>query len=91
MLSKCANPACYASFRRLSEGKLFVVEARQWGRVECFWLCDNCSLSLKLEFSSTRGVVIRSERAGIAKSMTTPMLPGEGRIPGALAGFSTGG
>jgi hypothetical protein len=26
----------------------------------CFWLCDNCSLSLKLEFSSTRGVVIRS-------------------------------
>jgi hypothetical protein len=91
LLSKCANPICSVPFRRLSEGKLFVVEARRRGGVECFWLCDNCSLSLKVEFSSTRGVVIRSERAGIADSISKPMLPSERSIDRILAGFSTAG
>jgi hypothetical protein len=81
----------FRTFSETEQGKLFVVEARQWGRVECFWLCDNCSLSLKLEFSSTRGVVIRSERAGSAESISTPMLPSERNIDRVLAGFSTGG
>ena len=90
MLSKCANPACYASFRRLSEGKLFVVEARQWGRVECFWLCDNCSLSLKLQFSSTRGVVIRSERPVLPRVCQHQCCLESAEFPEPWPGFSTG-
>jgi hypothetical protein len=47
MVSKCANPACSNSFRRLSEGKLFLVDR---GEDACsrpqfknmHWLCDRC-------------------------------------------------
>ena len=66
MLSKCANPVCSNAYGRLSEGKLFAVDARQWGRVEYFWLCDTCSRSLALVFKPTKDVVIRATRAEIA-------------------------
>lgn len=56
MLAKCANPECSSSFRYLHEGKIFslettasatsVLERFSPGRIELFWLCDSCSLSL---------------------------------------------
>ncbi len=91
MLSKCANPVCSMPFRRLSEGKLFTVEARQWGRVECFWLCDKCSLSLTFVFNPTKGVMVRSRRAGVAETMSTPTVTREPNTPRVLAGFWDGG
>ena len=70
MLHKCANPACATLFRRLSEGKLFQVEAPYLGgpevsarkrrlphRIEHFWLCDTCASHLTLGFEKGRGVV----------------------------------
>lgn len=73
MLSKCANPACSTPFRRLREGKLFVVEtegtatdqqavtpmrrARLLRRVEHFWLCDECSAFITLTFDRERGMI----------------------------------
>jgi hypothetical protein len=59
MLSKCANPACAASFRYLREGKVFVADwladpertesdKACWRRTEMFWLCENCSKQLTL-------------------------------------------
>jgi hypothetical protein len=51
MLDKCANPACSATFRRLRDGRVFVIEvevdhqssashpARQR---QYFWLCNFC-------------------------------------------------
>lgn len=72
MLHKCANPACVIPFRKLSQGKLFLVEteslqgseargARWRGlssqRIEYYWLCDQCAFALTLSYEKGRGVV----------------------------------
>lgn len=72
MLHKCANPTCLNPFRRLSEGRLFLVEmedpdprsrarARADGRaphrIEHFWLCNDCAAVLTLTFERGQGVV----------------------------------
>lgn len=72
MLHKCANPTCLNPFRKLSEGKLFLVEmgsgdpisrARNRGdgrashRIEHFWLCNDCAAVLTLTFERGQGVV----------------------------------
>lgn len=70
MLAKCANPRCSAPFRRLSEGKLFLVQSELIAsheavdpeknkpprRVEYFWLCAECARLLTLTFNGKTGV-----------------------------------
>jgi hypothetical protein len=71
MLHKCANPNCANPFRKLSEGKLFLVETenfsasrsilRRWDegiqhRIEHFWLCTQCASSLTLAFEKGKGL-----------------------------------
>jgi len=51
MLDKCANPTCFATFRRLRDGRVFVAEpeadhqssasGRAYQR-QYFWLCNSC-------------------------------------------------
>lgn len=62
MLAKCANPPCFASFRYLHEGRLFVLDVSDdagtdgWCRNErleahglrYFWLCDTCHHSMTI-------------------------------------------
>ena len=57
MLSKCANPTCFARFRYLHEGRIFNIEikaasetdpARFKDKVEHFWLCESCARVLKV-------------------------------------------
>ncbi len=71
MLRKCANPACMVPFRKLSQGKLFLVETEAFSgseeravrrrgqshRVEYYWLCDQCGLGLTLSYQKERGIV----------------------------------
>jgi hypothetical protein len=72
VLHKCANPACHTPFRKLSQGKLFLVETEppqgldlrraNWRgksshRVEYYWLCDQCAFALTLSYEKGRGVV----------------------------------
>ena len=72
MLHKCANPACLSPFRKLSQGKLFLVETEplegsearraHWRgqcshRIEYYWLCDQCAFVLTLSYEKGRGVV----------------------------------
>ena len=72
MVSKCANPACSASFRYLRSGKLFEFEvsedkahaatamaaARKASRhVEYFWLCAECASEMTLAAGKDGGVV----------------------------------
>lgn len=72
MLHKCANPACHNPFRKLSQGKLFLVETepleepglrranwrgRSSHRIEYYWLCDQCAFVLTLSYEKGRGVV----------------------------------
>ncbi len=57
MVSTCANPECTASFRHLSDGRLFLVDAKGNGPAErrnhpsppeYFWLCGRCVLQYTL-------------------------------------------
>ncbi len=56
MVSTCANPDCLAPFRRLTEGRLIVVDRQHRApssgvpvsRPEYFWLCDQCAPRLTL-------------------------------------------
>jgi hypothetical protein len=72
VLHKCANPACPVPFRKLSQGKLFLVETEplvgtelrraHWRgqfshRIEYYWLCDQCAFALTLSYEKGRGVV----------------------------------
>jgi hypothetical protein len=70
MLHKCANPNCANPFRRLSEGKLFLLAtdgdhvasdrdqfSGQSRRIEHFWLCDQCAAVFTLSFERGRGMV----------------------------------
>jgi hypothetical protein len=73
VLNKCANPSCLSPFRRLSQGKLFLVETEplerlntrraQWRgrishRIEYYWLCDQCAFAMTLSYEKGRGVVV---------------------------------
>jgi len=55
VLSKCANPTCFARFRYLHEGRIFNVEIKGTSserysqpRIEHFWLCESCARTLKV-------------------------------------------
>jgi len=77
MLSKCANPACFAPFRYLREGKLFEIQThdpvqsiaepkKPARRTEFFWLCDRCSAELTIILDEHKRVVtapLRKEAA----------------------------
>jgi hypothetical protein len=72
MINKCANPSCSTPLVYLREGKIFMVETpsqpgvvgstpigpKGQARVEHFWLCGPCSLSMTLTFDSTQGVQV---------------------------------
>ena len=48
MVAKCLNPTCSATFRYLSDGRIFHLEIPVAGdsgtsrRREYFWVCDRC-------------------------------------------------
>jgi hypothetical protein len=83
MLDHCANPGCARRFRKLEDGKLFLVEVdvaeaalpnraagagRFFRHLERYWLCDPCASVLTLTFEQNRGVV------------AVPLAPPVGRI-----------
>lgn len=63
MVSKCANPNCFATFHYLHEGKLFVVDEHAAGPLRaaphhprCFWLCSHCAQTLTLTYGEHGGI-----------------------------------
>ena len=64
MVSKCANPSCFATFHYLHEGKLFVVGEHSRGAAQtfpprvarCFWLCSQCSRTLAVIYDARDGM-----------------------------------
>ncbi len=54
MLDKCANPGCAATFLKLRDGKLFVMEVetaypsngRRARQLQHYWLCSSCCRSM---------------------------------------------
>lgn len=72
MVSKCANPACAASFRYFHNGQLFRLETlvndqtdedngmnQSLRRLEFYWLCDNCAGKMTIAFERGVGVFVR--------------------------------
>jgi hypothetical protein len=72
VLNHCANPGCDRRFRKLEDGKLFLMEVdvaeaalsvrgagtgRLFRHLERYWLCDGCASVLTLSFDQERGVV----------------------------------
>ena len=91
MLHKCANPSCANPFRKLSEGKLFLVEtdvaapgsgrADREGRltrhIEHYWLCNQCAAVLTLAFERGRGMVAIPLGSAPRKSPAVSIRPAE--------------
>ncbi len=75
MLTKCANPACFATFRYLHEGKLFPIESKSDSetvglafdfeftgtphRLQYFWLCSSCCRVMTVQSDGEQGVRVR--------------------------------
>ncbi len=60
VVEKCANPSCSARFRRLRDGRLFVMEAAANGRprqLQYLWLCDSCRRTLTVAKKGNEVVV----------------------------------
>ena len=61
MLAKCLNPACLATFRYLSDGRIFHLEIPVAGdtstsrRREYFWLCDRCCANFTVVLKNGTG------------------------------------
>jgi hypothetical protein len=86
MLHKCANPVCQNAFRKLTQGKLFLVETGESGlaapqaewkganhrRIEHYWLCDQCAPSLTLAYERGRGVVAVPLTLSLLKKPASP-------------------
>jgi hypothetical protein len=83
MLSKCVNPACFANFRYLHEGKVFRLE-RGGPRIEdsaavsrsfeYFWLCGTCASFLTVVFEG-KTVTVRPLHLELpASSLPLPVV-----------------
>jgi hypothetical protein len=78
MLSKCANPSCSATFRYLSEGKLYLVDVkaasvRHGARAESkyagksciyeyFWLCSSCCRDMTIQIDNKFEISVVRQR-----------------------------
>ncbi len=81
MLSKCANPECFESFRYLHEGKLLCLSPTPEVQIaagtfkpelhERFWLCPRCSKKMTLVWggAQVRLVPVPIKALALASSM----------------------
>jgi hypothetical protein len=69
MLDKCANPMCSATFLRLHDGRLFVIEQEtnqsisDYGHTRqrrYFWLCSSCCRTMTLVIDKAKYVKVSS-------------------------------
>lgn len=100
MVGACANPSCLRRFRYLHEGKLFALrrsigsqnrgdqekpefaganEATEW-----FWLCEDCSLQMRLVCTVEHEVVVApieiSEEPQAVRSASTTFRETEEKV-----------
>ena len=69
VVQKCANPSCSATFRRLGDGRLFVVEAAAEShprQPKYFWLCDSCRRTMTVAKKGNQSAVVPLARAQAA-------------------------
>ena len=87
MLHKCANPSCFAPFRSLREGKLFLAETLphdssltfsgpppMMRRREHFWLCQACSAEFTLRLDPKGGMLTVPVTEYVPPRLLTPAM-----------------
>jgi hypothetical protein len=78
MLTKCANPACFATFRYFHEGKLFAIEMKAGSLKPTlpndpeyaarshfpryYWLCSSCCCGMTIQADGDRAIAVVSTR-----------------------------
>ncbi len=82
MLSKCANPACSATFRYLHDGTLFHLtiestaldsqESYDRRTLERFWLCGECSRKMTVISDSSGIVVVPLQQRSVPEKRAIP-------------------
>jgi hypothetical protein len=82
VLAKCLNPACWAPFRYLHEGRVFNIELSSDGddrnpvrKIEHFWLCAECATALKVVVENG-GVTTRPLESSPAQNVAEQVLSG---------------
>jgi len=82
MLAKCANPPCFASFRRLEWGTLFRLESDMVGSQarlttpEYYWLCPDCSREMTLRIDRKNGVrIVRLREKASGENESSRFVP----------------
>lgn len=79
MLSKCANPACFAHFLYLHEGRVFRIMRngnespagmdpttfQKHPQVEFFWLCEKCAATMTIRYRRDCGIIVQQLRAAL--------------------------
>jgi hypothetical protein len=81
MISKCANPACFAHFLYLHEGRVFRIvrsssdvrelqlgvdpALKKHPQVEFYWLCKACSQTMTIRSCKETGIIIQPLRAAL--------------------------
>ena len=65
MVETCANPACSEKFRRLSEGRIVVIEvqandekSQNARQLQYFWLCNSCCHTMTVMLDRSKGVLV---------------------------------
>jgi hypothetical protein len=67
MVAKCANPACFATFHSLRDGRVFVTEcetdypsdaSERVRQRQYFWLCNSCCRTMTVTVERGKRVQI---------------------------------
>jgi hypothetical protein len=92
MLSKCANPECFETFRFLHQGRLFRLDptpavasaATSLGFLlyERFWLCDLCAQSMTVAWNGKHANVVPISSAVHLRPLLSdlPRMKGSQRV-----------
>ena len=82
MVSKCANPACSATFRYLHDGRLFHVAIEsaaseraasyETATLERFWLCGECSRKMTVVSDPAGILVVPLQQRSKPQERATP-------------------
>ena len=88
MLSKCANPECFETFRYLHQGRVFRLTPTPSVRAtaaapgsllnERFWLCDRCAQTMTMTWDGKRANVAQLPPRTDGLPLPPPLPPLKG-------------
>lgn len=87
MVSRCANPNCFATFHYLHEGRLFVLDEHAGASLRltshalrCFWLCSQCAQTLAVAYDAQDGMRLIPVQPAARPRTSCEVFPGVGHM-----------